>query len=413
MDAAELQQLLNAGIQAIRQGDRARGRELLLQVVQADERIEPAWLWLSGALDDPAEQLIALENVLVLNPAHPQAQAGVRALRQKLGQAEPAPAPAPSPEPAAPPRDAPAEEVAAAAAPMSAEAPAGAPEMAAPEHPAAAPPAAGAARPALSLTADDPEEAPYQCPYCGRPTEPEHTRCPHCRQKLLVRGNWQGGCYQYTLLIVLGLHLQWALLQALAAWLAIVYPNILQMLPFMELVAANVLAVALVRAAVWSVVLLLLLGDQDAAYPAAVAAASLDLAWCVLAFALRLAGLVALAPSAVLAAAVLLIGVGSLLGMSQAQRRLRVALDKNLQGAIMYDERALSYARDGQWALAALHWRRAIALDPYVPAYYKALGEARARLGRVALARRAYESGAYIAPDDPEFARLIQALPAE
>src|ERR671922_73586 len=84
-DPAELRRLLREGIQAIQAGDRARGRDLLLRVVEADERVEPAWLWLSAARDDPAEQLVALENVLALNPRHPQALAGVRSLRQKLG----------------------------------------------------------------------------------------------------------------------------------------------------------------------------------------------------------------------------------------------------------------------------------------------------------------------------------------
>jgi len=68
MTPAETQAKLRAGIQALRAGDRARGRRLLLEVVAADERIEPAWLWLSAALDDPADQIMALENALALNP---------------------------------------------------------------------------------------------------------------------------------------------------------------------------------------------------------------------------------------------------------------------------------------------------------------------------------------------------------
>ena len=70
MDQTLIQQQLREGIQAVQRGDRARGRELLLSVVAADETSEPAWLWLSRVVDDPADQLVALENALTLNPAN-------------------------------------------------------------------------------------------------------------------------------------------------------------------------------------------------------------------------------------------------------------------------------------------------------------------------------------------------------
>ncbi len=85
MERTELQRLLNDGINAIRNGDRERGRDLLLQVVEADDRLEPAWLWLSQAVDDPADKLMALENALVLNPANAQVQAQAQQLRKQLG----------------------------------------------------------------------------------------------------------------------------------------------------------------------------------------------------------------------------------------------------------------------------------------------------------------------------------------
>src|SRR5260221_6047436 len=93
MESVELRALLNEGIQAVKDNDRARARERLLQVVAADDRNEPAWLWLSAALDEPADQLMALERVLDINPRHPQAMAGAQALRQRLGQVVAQPAP--------------------------------------------------------------------------------------------------------------------------------------------------------------------------------------------------------------------------------------------------------------------------------------------------------------------------------
>ena len=97
MEPTEIRGLLNDGIQAVRANDLPRARERLLRVLEADENNEAAWLWLSAALDDSADQLMALERVLAINPQHPQALAGAQTLRQRLGQ--PVAPPAPEPEP--------------------------------------------------------------------------------------------------------------------------------------------------------------------------------------------------------------------------------------------------------------------------------------------------------------------------
>jgi hypothetical protein len=75
-----LAELLYEGALAVQQGDKARGLALLMQVVEADETIEEAWLWLSGAVDDPADQRIALENVIALNPDNEYARYGLKVL---------------------------------------------------------------------------------------------------------------------------------------------------------------------------------------------------------------------------------------------------------------------------------------------------------------------------------------------
>lgn len=80
---ANLARMLYDGALAIAQGDKERGRDLLLQVVEIDETIEDAWLWLSGAVDDPADQRTALENVLALNPNNPYALHGIEVLDGK------------------------------------------------------------------------------------------------------------------------------------------------------------------------------------------------------------------------------------------------------------------------------------------------------------------------------------------
>jgi hypothetical protein len=41
-------------------------------VLEADDRNEPAWLWLSAALDKPGDQLMARGRVLAINPRSPR-----------------------------------------------------------------------------------------------------------------------------------------------------------------------------------------------------------------------------------------------------------------------------------------------------------------------------------------------------
>ncbi len=75
--------LLYEGAQALVRGDKERARELLLELVELNERIPEAWLWLSGAVDDPEDQRVALENVLALDPDNPYAQQGLNYLNGK------------------------------------------------------------------------------------------------------------------------------------------------------------------------------------------------------------------------------------------------------------------------------------------------------------------------------------------
>ncbi len=72
---------------ALRQGRRDRAREILLELVEEDERIPEAWLLLSGLLDDLEDVEVALENVLALEPDHPQARSGLEWVRTQLARA--------------------------------------------------------------------------------------------------------------------------------------------------------------------------------------------------------------------------------------------------------------------------------------------------------------------------------------
>jgi len=75
--------LLKQGIAALKAGQKAEARNLLLQVVKQNKRNEVAWLWLSGAVNTDKERRICLENVLAINPDNEAAKRGLASLATK------------------------------------------------------------------------------------------------------------------------------------------------------------------------------------------------------------------------------------------------------------------------------------------------------------------------------------------
>lgn len=379
MTPAETQAKLRDGIQALRAGDRARGRRLLLEVVAADERIEPAWLWLSAALDDPADQIMALENALALNPDNAPARRRLAELQGTGAEARVSRGAAPPPAPA-PATDAD-REVSATPA----------------EH---------------AASAVDPDDDPLQCPFCGQLTAEVDLRCPHCRKSLLAPGRWQAGLYLYLLLLIFGLDVQAAIVEAFVPVMLPVLPpfplleSAVQFLQLQPLLALPWGALA-ARAILLAGLLFMFLSDVALAYPLAVGLLTLDvLANAGLWWAGRLSPGIALVNLS-LSGPVLLLAAASLVSQALARRRLFTQLDRDLYSGFDYARRAQEHLGRGRLALAALHFRKAIALQPRTGPHYKALGLVQARLGRFPQARRALESGQALTPDDPEFAALI------
>ncbi|NTV65520.1 MAG: hypothetical protein HGA65_18575 [Oscillochloris sp.] len=79
-DLRDDDRLLEQGIAALRSGARARAHDLLVAAVRADPHSAQAWLWLSGALDDPAQQRECLQRALAIDPQNRAAQRGLAAL---------------------------------------------------------------------------------------------------------------------------------------------------------------------------------------------------------------------------------------------------------------------------------------------------------------------------------------------
>jgi tetratricopeptide (TPR) repeat protein len=74
MSRDQIEDWLERGITAFKEGESALARDLLLAVVEKDEKNESAWLWLSEVVESPEDKEICLRNVLVLNPENQLAQ---------------------------------------------------------------------------------------------------------------------------------------------------------------------------------------------------------------------------------------------------------------------------------------------------------------------------------------------------
>lgn len=151
MEHSQIAQMLAQGVTAAkaahqksaseqtRAGQRQLARQLLLQVVEADESNVLGWLWLSTVTDNRSEQVICLRNVLVLDPDNVAAKKQLA----RLGQDE-------NPSSTQPAQPAHVEPVATTEAAKAA-----------------------------------PKKAP-RCPFCKKPLADSQTVCPHCEIPLVI-----------------------------------------------------------------------------------------------------------------------------------------------------------------------------------------------------------------------------------
>jgi predicted regulator of Ras-like GTPase activity (Roadblock/LC7/MglB family) len=83
----EIEELLQQGKLAARQGDKSRARTLLERVTEQDPMRVDAWLWLAGVAETPEDAEVYLETVLALRPGNVRAQRGLTWLRsQQAGE---------------------------------------------------------------------------------------------------------------------------------------------------------------------------------------------------------------------------------------------------------------------------------------------------------------------------------------
>jgi tetratricopeptide (TPR) repeat protein len=352
---------LSEGIQALRAGNRPVAYQLLKEAVVEDPTQEKAWLWLSGATQSLPERLQYLEKALALNPHNEATRQSILELEQKVA-ADSLPSSTPSPTPAV-----------------------------------------NGQPPQLGYQSysnfDDIWAEPEHyllCAYCAQQLKPDTNRCPKCGRNLVVyhyQSEKPSSNFHIYWVLILSLS-QLFLLQGIADFILDV--------PF------NLLLVRAVFVPIFAVLALFIFLRQFWAYAGSVVAVFIagaftlgqpyfysELAELIVGTAAAQTFLVALGEGMsgfilstlrVLLTADLALSfvygiflVGA--DFSQIPSYLYARLSKGVNAADHAHIIANRFREQKMVAAAALHWQKAVALDPYRILYQLHLAEAFAELG--------------------------------
>ncbi len=422
---------LREGVTAAKSGQRERARELLMYVVEQDERNASAWLWLSGVVDSLEDREICLENVLTLDPDNDAARKGLDWVRKQKETQAPPPA-----EAGVPPASAP-------ESPMAVRARTSVSPAAAILHDGFArhrpPPEPGSKLPP-STTWDEFDDETL-CSYCATQTHPEDRRCKACGGDLWIRSRrreersslfWTLLAFQFfntfllgiaplPVLIYVGLRIgaidPLALLDISDSLsLLDIY---LRFSTFLEAVNAILEVVSAALAVVPRFALPL------SALPFVFSLATfigLCLRWrpaYYLLLADALLGLVAAAVLMVLFQDIVFGAIGLALTLLRLlltfrveddfqweKRRIVLRLDRGLASGVDFMARGDLYAKRKMWAMAVIHLRRAAGLLPDQLDCRLALAVAYIRLNRYDRAAQTLEGARRISPHNPRIKEL-------
>ncbi len=344
---SEVEQWLEAGITAVKNKDRVAARSLLMQVLEADEENEAAWLWLSSVMEDEAARRTCLENVLALNPDNVAARRTLLALDQPAAEA----AAVPAIEPAI-----------------------------------------------IQFQQHETFEDVWSrnvplCGYCAAQVEPEQNRCLRCHHNLLTT------TYQYPNASS-NLALYWFSLVIVAVTFLVQmgYRSVLQPSP-LTVITGILMVLLLVGTAValnfrqfWAnwlaialLILIVILGVATLFITPDLSALGfnhLDPAIRGVLEPLTSNTWKVIKGSQILMAALaLFFAFLAAPDFERIRYRQIATVTKGLRFASEYHTAAQRLAKVGLWATAVLNWQRATALEPTRITYQRSLGEAYARLG--------------------------------
>lgn len=471
LTARELAQLLQRGIAAAKAGEREMARDLLMRVVEQDERNIQAWLWLSQVVTRPDERQICLENVLAIDPNHQAARRGLELLNQQTPASARLPRPSsptfsgapslaaallrPSPqEPDAAPADQDAvytppsvEEsyrystkaaptLAAALLRKTAEPP---PAQAEPRPPA--PPSAYPTMPRWSeleqdaqalLSEFDNEEL---CPYCAEPTAPNDPKCKACGGQLwrtVPRLKRRSSLLWFIILLLVMLPL-WQVYAFLVWGFFFVQPfytlgKLQTVDQFIGLYLGQSTVSPEIRQELFGRLPPLYLWIFVFAIAAQFILALLiywrwrPLYWLVILLAsinalYMISGVVGSAQPVWMQVFSIIAAVAPLMLLFLVQQdfmvqreRIWSGVDKDIHTHSAYYARGREYARRKMWTQAVIHLRRAVAEAPGMIAYHLALASAYAQLKRYERAEAVLKEVMQLDPANREARKLLRQI---
>ena len=365
--------ILPQAISAARGGDIVRARKLFTDVVVRDETSLEAWQWLSRVVETAEDREICFQNIVMLDPDDADARRQLLLLEQSTAQAD---------------RDLSDDEDDAArgvAATLAGDI-LGAPYRA--KHTTSVPEPEPEPEPASFAVWAKYEDATL-CPVCASSTDPADRRCPTCRAPLWVKV--RGSAERSQLLWIVILLQLWntisastfPLLALFVVSLRLQINDTLSLLYGYVGMPTPVDDATLARAfAMVSRGELVLLGLPFAI--GAIVTLALFLRWRVVTYLLLASGLLgliggigalALLEPRWLAISAGVVGIGVALAVivlalrlddDFRTRRVRrvLTLDPGLKTGMDCLVRGRAYGRQGDWALAAIHFRRAAGLMP-------------------------------------------------
>lgn len=430
--------LLREGIGAVKSGQRERARDLLMRVIERDERNVSAWLWLSGVVDGLEDREICLENVLTLDPDNAHARNGLAWVRQQIAQsvAPESPVVARTRTPISPAaamlraggldrQTSPEQE-----SPITAHDEEAASSIAAMLHEEMEshhlPPAPEPEPPIITQSEFDDE---YLCPYCATPTEPDDRKCKACGGSLWTKFRYQEKRSKWLWLAMalqlpnllgsmagFGLMLMYVAIQVgvadpfdlLHVYLGLpgqVPPGVaaaaLKLLPRLYFFSA--ILPVLVSVAVFSGLYL----RWRPVYYVYWISAVLGFVVSVLAlFMQRGFGMIAGGVGAFFAFLMLLLVFRLEDDFKFEKRRILLRLDRGLGNVADFLAQGDLYAKQNKWSLAAIHLRQAAGFAPGRPGPRIALAVAYIRLKRYDLAARELDEVDRISPGAPRVEEL-------